>query len=92
MGEHLEDDRHGWRVRGAGQVALGPAQELQQRGAGLVVPFGERDGSEPRLVGEWHASFQSQSSLVTDCRNKGPAVVSQLAMTSSASGNSASVT
>ena len=49
MGEHLEHDGHGRRVGRPGQVALGPAQVLQQGGAGLVVPVGVGERRQPRF-------------------------------------------
>ena len=103
MGEHLEDDRHGWRVRRLlEQVALRPAQELQQRGAGLCRPIRrrgpERDrgwsgsGMGPFRVGTLSGPMRCRVHSATDRRNMGPAAVSQLAMTSSASGEPPSVT
>ena len=41
MREHLEHDRHRWRIGIARQVDLGSTQELQERRAGGLVPFGE---------------------------------------------------
>ena len=76
MGEHLEHDRHGWRIGCPRQVDLGPTQELQQRGAGLLVPFGERDGREPRfgpdgVIG--HVRGGRGSPVPSRRRNWGPA-------------------